>query len=124
MFLNVLFKCSQVPVPVHLLQGQHIAQQKSTPQKSSWIFSCIFQWMFSGIFQRNFTFQLYVNNNCPLVAQHHVLFFWRLEARNDARTVTALMGIWLQVHQSACHLILIILLTPIILLTHIYIYII
>ena len=39
--------------------GQKIAHQKYTPQKSSWIFSGIFQWTFSGIFQRNFTFVIF-----------------------------------------------------------------
>lgn len=29
-----------------LVQGQNIAYQKSTPQKSVWIFSCVFQWIF------------------------------------------------------------------------------
>ena len=52
------------------LKGQHIAHQKSTPQKSLWTlsgssqrivtfpvdFGGIFQWMFSGIFQWMLTF--------------------------------------------------------------------
>ena len=44
-----------LPSSLPLAQGQQIAHQKSTPQKSSWIFSGVFQWMFSGIFQHYFT---------------------------------------------------------------------
>ena len=41
-----------------------ISNQKS--QKSSWIFSGIFQWMFSDIFQWNFNFQRYLPKDCHL----------------------------------------------------------
>ena len=39
---------------------------KSTPQKSSWIVSGVFEWTFSGIFKRNFTCQWYVPKDCHL----------------------------------------------------------
>ena len=39
---------------------QNIARQKSTSQKSSWIFSGSFQWMFSCIFRQNVIVQWYV----------------------------------------------------------------
>ena len=48
--------------------GQKIARRKSTPQKSSWISSGIFQWIVSGIFQHHFTCQLFFQRivTCPV----------------------------------------------------------
>ena len=43
---------------------QHIAHQESRPQKSSWMFSGIFQWTFSGIFQHNLNIQWYIPKDC------------------------------------------------------------
>ena len=40
-----------VAMTASTLYGQNIAHQRSTPQRSSWIFSCIFQWNFSDMFQ-------------------------------------------------------------------------
>ena len=49
-------------------QGQDVAHQKSTPQRSSWISSGIFQWTFRGIFQRNFTCQRYFPKDCHFLS--------------------------------------------------------
>ena len=48
------------------LEGQNIAHQKSTSQKSSWIFSGMFNWISSGMFLRIFTCQWYVSKDCHL----------------------------------------------------------
>ena len=48
-----------------------VAHQKSTPQKSSWIFSGIFQRMFSGIFQRIFNCHWYVPKDCHFSSGFH-----------------------------------------------------
>ena len=62
-------------------EGQKIAHRKSTPQKSSWIFSGLFQWMFSsfsngmslfsGMFQRIVTCSVDVYWDCPMDFQRH-----------------------------------------------------
>ena len=51
------------PAPVaRASTGAKDCTPESTPQKSLWVFSDMFQWMFSGIFQRLFTFQRYCPN--------------------------------------------------------------
>ena len=42
----------------------NIASHRSTPRKSSWIFSGIFRWIFSGMFQYIFTVQRYCPKDC------------------------------------------------------------
>ena len=60
-----MYMCVYIYIYIYIYTYiQHIAHQKSTPQKSSWIFSGIFQWIFSGTFQRNFTCQWYIPKDC------------------------------------------------------------
>ena len=50
----------------HLRSSVHspCTHQKSTPQKSSWIVSGIFEWTSSGIFPWHFTCKLHLSKDC------------------------------------------------------------